>query len=135
MTDTPTDTPVVTPLAVTPTRPVQDGILDPAWGQWVHDYVAVGPRHCRYTGPTDAAGYATIPASAFGLATITGGVASIAAQGDGAATNVLTECLPAAGGGALVVRVVILSLGPGGYASAGASLPSVNIDAAAWGTT
>jgi len=28
--------PVVTPLA-NPTRPVQDGVIDPVWGQWVHD--------------------------------------------------------------------------------------------------
>jgi hypothetical protein len=23
----------------TPTRPVQDGIIDPLWGQWVHDHI------------------------------------------------------------------------------------------------
>ena len=35
-----TDTPVVMPLATVPTRPVQDGIIDPVWGQWVHDHIA-----------------------------------------------------------------------------------------------
>jgi hypothetical protein len=47
MTDTPPDVPVVNPLAV-PTRPVQDGIIDPAWGQWIHDSNARPTLHVAH---------------------------------------------------------------------------------------
>ena len=59
----------------TPTRPVQDAIIDPVWGQWVHDAVLnkasiIGTA----SGPItfSAAGRAFIPASMFGLTAITG---------------------------------------------------------------
>ena len=82
MTDTPTDTDVgavVTPFAV-PTRPTQDAILDPVWGQWVHDAVAgklitLGRVTKSYTFAAN--GRTNVLASDVGLATIDGAVTAI----------------------------------------------------------
>ena len=67
--------PEVAPLATVPTRPAQDGIIDPVWGQWVHDETVRDIKMRMVTIPAvtfDANGLYTLNAAALGLATIDG---------------------------------------------------------------
>ena len=77
-----------------PTRPVQDAIISPEWGQWVHDNtvrtlairaLTVGPR------PTDASGVFSVNASEFGLTAITGAIAMAGNSSPGTYTITLSE--------------------------------------------
>jgi hypothetical protein len=60
-----------------PTRPVQDAIIDPVWGQWVHDHVAgatVRTTSVSVTRVTTAGGNFGMPKSEWapGIATVQG---------------------------------------------------------------
>ena len=58
-----------------PTRPVQDAIIDPAWGQWVHDETLRGLtiRTRNFDGATfDGNGLFTVTAADMGLTAISG---------------------------------------------------------------
>lgn len=51
-----------------PTRPVQDAIIDPVWGQWVHDHIVNPDRLLQQvTKPSTDAGYSNTEYSIPGL--------------------------------------------------------------------
>ena len=70
-----------------PTRPVQDAIIDPVWGQWVHDTIA--PLNSLSLGVADGmktadnASHMQYVASDFGLSTIVGGIVTCDRQSPG----------------------------------------------------
>ena len=118
-----------------PTRPVQDAIIDPAWGQWVHDRVAVIPgiaRGVNYSGTTDVNGYLAVPASAFGLSKINGGAASITTTGAGTVVNFVGEVTPFSNNTVLLIRICKITTDTNDmniYPST-----TVAVSALAWGT-
>ena len=61
----------------TPARPVQDGLIDPAWGQWVHDDTLRTSQIRAKTIPNaafDGSGLYYLTAATMGLASIDGAV-------------------------------------------------------------
>lgn len=119
-----------------PTRPVQDAIIDPVWGQWVHDDTVRTKAFgwTAFTGTTDAWGYLNIPVALFGLATLAGGVATIRNNPNSAdVTFTVSEAAPNAGGTLLVVRCMQLNQTTNDIATL-VNLPNIQVSAFAWGT-
>ena len=114
-----------------PTRPVQDAIIDPAWGQWVHDQVArlVTTTFRSYVVTTDASGNAIIPAANLGLATVTGVVANCSSQGSGNTTYHIGE-VPIIGNQAYL-RVVSTAIDTNDVT---VGIGTVSVNVMAWGT-
>ena len=110
-----------------PTRPAQDAIIDPVWGQWVHDSLLdVVHWKGNITLATDGAGIIT--AAMLGLTNVAGAVVAVA-SGTAAAPMFCNGNTDAGGGG---VWITGFSLSGGVIIPWGAG--TLPFTAVAWGT-
>jgi len=80
-----------------PTRPTQDAIIDPVWGQWVHDTLKPLKQYALgvVSGPktADVGSHLQFTPAEFGLASFAGGIVTADRSGDDAGfAVVIAEC-------------------------------------------